>query len=77
MLGNEFRNTLHTLTQYIVGNLERFKQWCAAVNCLQQAVVRDRNKRIYLPAELCNCPFSISATLLAFKTKRLGSHAYT
>ena len=57
MLGNEFRNTLHTLAQYIVGNLERFKQWCAAVNCLQEAVVRDRNKCVDVFGEHCEARF--------------------
>ena len=50
VFGNQLRNPLHTLAQHIIGNLECLEQWRPLVNRLEQAVIRDGNQGINLPA---------------------------
>ncbi len=74
MFGNQFGDTLNTLTQDIISDLKRLKQRCTAINRLKQAIVRDGNECIHLAAKLRNRPIGVLSALFALKAKWLGSN---
>ncbi|MDT4859565.1 hypothetical protein FQZ97_940820 [compost metagenome] len=71
MFGNKLRNTLNTLTKYIIGNLKCLKKRRATINRLKKAVVWNSNKCIHLTTKAINRPFCVLTALFTLKAKWL------
>ncbi len=48
MDGDKIRDTLYTLSQHIVSDFKCFEEWCFTVYRLEQTVIWDCYKRVYL-----------------------------
>ncbi|MNI68802.1 hypothetical protein D3C73_1245150 [compost metagenome] len=75
MLCDELRNSLNTLSKYIVSNFECFEQWSATINRLKETIVWNSNKCINLTTKTINCPFRVLTTLFALEAKWLCRYA--
>ena len=74
-LGNKVAYALNTLAQHVVRNAERLgKRY--VVHRVKKPVVRDYYKRINVFLQVGYAVYGVVHPYLAFKTERLGDHAY-